>query len=941
MSAAANRKRRAEKKAMRTTRRRRHWILPGVALIVVVVAIAAYLWISGHKPSATRRPVLAGLEPVERMALEPGALKDWNVLVISLDTTRADHLNCYGYSSTKTPAINSLARQGVLYAEAFTPVPTTLAAHSSLLTGLYPFHHGVRDNLGFKLDEENVTLAEVLRQSGYQTGAAVSAFVLDSRFGIDQGFDSFDDDLTIGVTHSDTAPRERSAEQTNIPAVEWFRRHGKEKFFFWVHYFDPHSPYLPPEPYRSRYAKAPYDGEIEYADEQIGKLLDVLDEIGVRKRTLVVFVSDHGEGLGQHDENDHGLLVYDSTMHVAMIFSAPPPFPQGQVVHTQVCLVDVMPTVLDLLGLPARDDSDGISLLGKVSDVRPSVCIETIHPKIQHGWAPLIGLRRQDHKLILAPESELYDLYLDPGEENNLHESKPELAKKLFEELVDIVGAADPYMATAVEQNLDMDEETVRKLESLGYVGGGATTDESPASLPDPKKMMGHMNDAYHALALQNSGRPKEALKIYERVLKMSPGDTFLRENIAICYSLMGQFDKAARVLDEGLRTVPDNATLLCSKANLMLVVRKLQEAKELYRQVQQADPENTGSLLGLARISWIQGRPDEAIAKLKEVIKISPGTAGPMAYNQIGGIHLEEGRSQEAWKAFQAALKIDSKNTVAHYNLAVALIAAGKRDEAMKHLQLTLKFNPSALPAMVRLAECYLEKGNLRQAADLCERALAINPRHVETLGTLALLYRQQGKSEEAQAYYLKAVEELKRLLADNPNNQEIPSQLAKFRQMWRPSPLEAIQRYSDILAKEPDNALALRGRATELLHLGRHAESIADYEKALKLLPDDHQILNNLAWVLATSPEDKLRDGRRAVELVEKACRATDYKQAILLGTLAAAYAENGDFPKAIQWSTRAVKIANENNKQALAEKLASYKAGKPWRERLGKTP
>ena len=356
---------------------------------------------------------------------------------------------------------------------------------------------------------------------------------------------------------------------------------------------------------------------------------------------------------------------------------------------------------------------------------------------------------------------------------------------------------------------------------------------------------------------------------------------------------------------------------------------------------MQLAHPENTDSLLGLAKISRTQGRPDEAIAKLKEVIKISPGTAGPMAYNQIGGIHLEKGRSQEAWKAFQAALKIDSKNAVAHYNLAVALIAAGKRDEAMKHLQLTLKFNPSALPAMVRLAECYLEKGNLRQAADLCERALAINPRHVETLGTLALLYRQQGKSEEAQAYYLKAVEELKRLLADNPNNQEIPSQLAKFRQMWRPSPLEAIQRYSDILAKEPDNALALRGRATELLHLGRHAESIADYEKALKLLPDDHQILNNLAWVLATSPEDKLRDGRRAVELVEKACRATDYKQAILLGTLAAAYAENGDFPKAIQWSTRAVKIANENNKQALAEKLASYKAGKPWRERLGKTP
>ena len=693
MSTAANRKRRAKK---HVARRRRHWILSGAALIVVVVALGAYIWFSGHKPGAIRRPVLAGLEPVDRMALEPGALKDWNVLLISLDTTRADHLNCYGYAGTKTPTINSLARQGVLYSEAFTPVPTTLAAHSSLFTGLYPFHHGVRDNHGFKLDDKNDTLAEVLRQSGYRTGAVISAFVLDSQFGIDQGFDTYNDDLTIGVTHSNLTPRERSAEQTNVPAVEWLREHGKEKFFFWVHYYDPHDPYLPPEPYRSRYAKEPYDGEIEYADEQIGKLLDVLDEIGVRKRTLVVFVSDHGEGLGQHGEVAHGLLVYDPTMHVPMIFSAPLPFPQGQVVHDQVCLVDVMPTILDLLGMPVHDDLDGISLIDKADDDRSSVYIETIHPKIQHGWAPLIGLRRQDHKLILAPESELYDLRRDPGEENNLHERQPKLAKELFEELVNLVGAADPYMATAVEQNLDMDEETLRKLESLGYVGGGAAIDEPPASLPDPKKMIVEMKNSGRALALQNSGRPKEAVKIFERVLKLSPGDTFLRISMAKCYRSMGQFDKAARVLDEGLRNAPDNTSLLCAKADLMLSVRKPLQAKELFRQVQQAHPENTEALLGLARISWMQGRPDEAIAKLEEVIKISPGTAGPTVHNQIGRIHLEAGRSQEARKAFQAALKIDPKNALAHSSLAGVLNAAGKRDEAMKHLQLALKFASS-----------------------------------------------------------------------------------------------------------------------------------------------------------------------------------------------------------------------------------------------------
>ncbi len=798
MSAADDRKRRAKDRA---TRRRRYWGLLGVVLITAVVAIMAYnRWVKCHKPPVERRPVLASLEPADRIALEPGALKDWNILLISLDTTRADHLNCYGYASTKTPTFNSLARHGVLYSEAFTPVPTTLAAHSSLLTGLYPFHHGVRANLGFKLEDENVTLAEVLRQSGYQTSAIISAFVLDSQFGMDQGFDTFDDDLTVGVTHSDTAPRERSAEQTNVPAVEWLRRHGKEKFFFWVHYYDPHDPYLPPEPYRTRHAKALYDGEIEYADEQIGKLLGVLDEIGVRQRTLVVFVGDHGEGLGQHGEKTHGLLVYDPTMHVPMIFSAPPPFPQGQVVHDQVCLVDVMPTVLDLLGIPAQDDLDGISLLGKVSDVRPSVCIETIHTKFQHGWAPLIGLRRQDYKLILAPESELYDLRHDPAEENNLHESKPELAKELFQELVDCIGMGDPYMATAVEQNLVMDEETRRKLASLGYVGGGAATDEPPASLPDPKKMIGQLKNIMHAKKLQAGGRPKEAIEIFARVLKMSPGDIFLRTSMADCYRFMGQFDRAARVLDEGLEIVPDNASLLCSKAQLMLAVRNPEKAKEFYRQVQQAHSDNTEALLGLARISQMQGQTDEAIANLEEVIKINPGTAGPKAYNQIGGIHLEKGHSREAWQAFRAALKIDPKNAHAYAGLASVLFTAGKRDEAMKHLQLSLKFNPVALPAMYRLAAWYREKGDLRQATSLCKRALAINPKHVKTLGILALVYRQQGKLDEAEFYHRKAIEKLKRLLDGNPNDQAILRQLAKLRRDWQQSSREATKMPAEI---------------------------------------------------------------------------------------------------------------------------------------------
>jgi len=280
------------------------WYVTGAVLI----CLGSFIWLAprnSYDSDITGR-VLRELTPADRIVSEPGALKDWNVLLITMDTTRADHLGCYGNRGVETPVLDQLARDGVLFAKAITPVPATLPAHSSMMTGQYPFHHGARANGTFKLTEENETLAEILRSNGYRTGAAISAFVLDGQYGLDQGFETFADDLTNGIKHSPQMFRERPAELTNEPVFNWLEANHDEPFFFWVHYFDPHAVYLPPEPFRSRYAQNLYNGEIAYVDAQIGKLLDYL---GPRRRLGAAWGADaFTTGLRQHAARAFDLL---------------------------------------------------------------------------------------------------------------------------------------------------------------------------------------------------------------------------------------------------------------------------------------------------------------------------------------------------------------------------------------------------------------------------------------------------------------------------------------------------------------------------------------------------------------------------------------------------------------------------------------------------------
>ncbi|MBN1224959.1 MAG: sulfatase, partial [Candidatus Aminicenantes bacterium] len=360
-------------------------------LVIASAAVLIYLFY----PKSTHRVTKSG---------------DLNVMLITLDTTRADRIGCYGYGMAETPNLDHLASEGVRFAHAYCQVPLTLPSHCSLMTGTYPLFHRVHNNGFYYLNPEERTLAEALKDGGYQTAAFVSSFTVDSRFGLNQGFDFYEDDfLEIGATKNFTS--ERRADKVYGAFVKWFDVHYRKKFFCWVHFYDPHIPYNPPSPFKEKYAERPYDGEIAYMDVYVGKVLEKLKEKGVLDSTLVVLAGDHGEALGEKNEVDHGLYIYDVTMRVPFILYAPENIPQGLALDAKVRLIDILPTVCDLVGASLPEDVQGTTLLPYMTGRKKqdlSSYLETYMPREYYGWSELLGIIEGDWKYIKAPKPELY-----------------------------------------------------------------------------------------------------------------------------------------------------------------------------------------------------------------------------------------------------------------------------------------------------------------------------------------------------------------------------------------------------------------------------------------------------------------------------------------------------------------------------------------------------
>jgi arylsulfatase A-like enzyme/Flp pilus assembly protein TadD len=586
---------------------------------------------------------LAFARPGAILGVAPGAGAGFNILLVTLDTTRADRLGCYGRTGAATPVLDRLAAGGVRFAEAVTVAPETLPAHATLLTGLLPPRHGVRINGESRLESRHTSLAEVARARGYETAAFVSAFVLDARFGLDQGFDLYDDrvDAAEGAVFP-SGMNERPAGRTTDAALAWLRARDRRKpFLAWVHYFDAHAPYAPPEPFAGRFAGSPYDGEIAYMDAQIGRLLEGLEAAGQRDRTLVIVVGDHGESLGDHGERTHSLFLYRSATRVPLIVSNPRLFPRPAVVDgTVVSLADVAPTVLDLLGVEDPPARDGLSLLATKADPNRSAYVESLVPYLDFGWAPLFGLRGLRHSYILAPRAECYDLRSDPGEQRNRLD--PKTGKRgacaaQARQLERMLARLPSYEGVAAAAP-SVDPETRERLQALGYLGGpGPGGAHGP--LADPKDMIDIASLVVDANALLAGGRPAEALEVAQRAAARSRHDRTVLNTLAKIYLRLGRLKDAEDAL-RALRAIQPRADASVLLAQILILDGRHEEAGKLLDEAEGQDPRHGGVHIARGDLLARQGRKEDARASYERAREVDPYRAAGAAAARLARLH-------------------------------------------------------------------------------------------------------------------------------------------------------------------------------------------------------------------------------------------------------------------------------------------------------------
>ena len=486
-----------------------------------------------------------------------------NILLVTLDTARADRLGSYGYARARTRYLDRLAAEGVRFESAFSPAPITLPAHASIFTGLYPFEHGVRNNGNFYLQDRFETLTTILSKHGYRTGAFVGAFVLDRRYGLARGFDTYDDRMQGSQAQVVSLEAERRGDRTALVLNEWLEREarGGAPFFAWLHLYDPHEPYRAPRPFGDAFADSPYDGEIAFTDAIVASVLDQLGRLGVRDKTIVAVIGDHGESLGDHGEETHSMFVYQAAIRIPLLLWRPGRLPAGLVVSPPVRATDLAPTLLELVGAPPLNAPHGRSLLplitGRASSEPEPVYAETYLPQFYLNWAPLRTLRDERWKFIDAPQPELYDLTKDPAESNNVFDTQPRTGEAMRAALARLTGGTPGAMTAA-----RVDREVAAKLAALGYIGAGEEMRPvaGNAVRRDPKDVIATFNQLRRANSAVRDRRFREALPLLHRVLAEDPGNAFAQLVLGSAYMGMEQYPQAIAQYRKYLALVPSSS---------------------------------------------------------------------------------------------------------------------------------------------------------------------------------------------------------------------------------------------------------------------------------------------------------------------------------------------------------------------------------------------
>ena len=656
------------------------------------------------------------IRPGERNGGLAGAAS-YNVLLITLDTTRADRLGSYGYEKARTPRLDRLAREGVRFARAYAPAPLTLPAHCSIMTGLDPVAHGVRNN-GRSLPAGIKTLAEILKGKGYSTAAFVSAFSVDSRFGLDRGFDVYDDTFRPDLPFK-TLNAERRAEETLARFSHWLDRGVAGRFFGWVHFYDPHWPYDPPAPFKEEFADRPYDGEIAYMDRAVGTLLDRLAEKGLLEKTIVVVAGDHGEGLGDKVEIGHGIFLYEETLRVPLVFNNPEVFRRPRVVESQVRLIDVAPTLLDILGL--KDEAAGMkgqnlaAWIGGRSRQDLDSLVETFYPRDNFGWSEMVGLVSARWKFIQAPRPELYDLGKDPGERQNLYGTSAGKAAEMKTKLArEILRAGAGRGGRPAEASSSATAEDMEKLRSLGYVNF-APAKPGPV-LPDPKDKTGLLRLIQQAQAYELEGRYPEAERAYAEVLEQVPDSPAGYVNLAIAEALQKKFDGAVETLNRGLARLPDSEVLMVRLGHTRLVSGRPGDALETMNKVLALNPRNVDALTVCAGILDAAGRKDEARACFERALAVEPESRF-LRMSYAGNLG-SSGRLREAVGVYEKLIEDFPEEQGFYQYAGIAYSYLGEYDPAVSYLRQAVAIRPTAA-GYFNLALAYDKGGHPREAAE------------------------------------------------------------------------------------------------------------------------------------------------------------------------------------------------------------------------------
>jgi arylsulfatase A-like enzyme/Tfp pilus assembly protein PilF len=729
-------------------------------VVALAVAGAGLWWFLSSRPARSASGLDLGRAAAGRT--------DLNLLVITLDTTRADRIGAYGYRDVETPTIDRLASEGVLFEQTMAAAPLTLPAHCSIFTSRFPPEHGVRDNGGFFLSPQQLTLATYLKGKGFRTGAVVAAYVLDGKWGLSQGFETYVDDFDLskqarGFGLGDV---QRPGNEVVDRVLPWLEKVKGQRFFAWLHFYDPHTPYAPPEPFKSRYAEHPYAGEIAFMDSQIARVIGFFERNGLLDRTVVAVIGDHGEGLNQHSEGTHGFFIYQSTARVPFIIRTPFERLRGRRVSDPVRSVDLMPTVLDLMGVAPPKGIAGVSLAPLMTGDRKTLDLEAyaeaLYPLHHFGWSELRAWRAGRYKAIDAPRPELYDLERDPHEERNIYTERRALADSMIARLRQ--READSAGEGVSKPAPEVDPEARARLAALGYVGSFVATSSSPRTdRADPKDKIDLFNLMTEAREGAKDEDPDKTFErvvgLYKKVLAQDPNVIDAWFSLGNVYQRAHRHEEAIAYFKRALELKPDYDLPVINMANAYRALGKDEAALAGYEHYLTIDPKNAHVRYEVGQIYLDRGDEARAAQNFHQALEIDPREAP--ARNALGVLAFRHGDLAGAEREVRAALDLRNDVRLAHYNLA--LIAEERNDlrTAEAEYRREIEIHPDAYKAAFNLGRLYERLGDRQAQIASLKKSVEINGESPEANVFLAKAYLDAGINfSEAVGFARKALE-------------------------------------------------------------------------------------------------------------------------------------------------------------------------------------